>query len=228
MARVQYGTIVTEIKGKVQGQVFQGGNVGFTLRNKGYTKGLSSQARQLANTRLSAQAAAWRSLTDLQRAAWSGIVADWLFYNKFGAAYQGSGYQVYMAYNTILTSFGFSAVEEPGAVDSPSDPGEQTLICESENELLYSRENVGVTYDQANYYACAPYSAGQNSNNKRWIKIGTESEDASSSIDLRPYYENYFKWPEVGQKVAVKVVHYNTQYPYPFYEVVLDAICTPP
>jgi hypothetical protein len=224
MARVQYGTIITEIKGKVQGQVLQGGNVGFVLRNKGYTKGIASSERQVANTVLSANAARWRTLSDANRDAWAAITGDWIFYNKFGAAYEGSGYQVYNAYNGILTSNGISAATVPGSVASPINPGPQYWTLISGSNFEYERDVEGTSADQISFFATAPYSAGRNNNHLRYKKIYNTVATGITTVNLYTAYRTLFPQPIAGQKVSLRVKTWKTTFPYPLYDVILTAI----
>ncbi len=224
MARVQYGSIVIEIKGKNQGHVFQGGNVGFVLRSKGYTPGIGSAARQGANLTIADNASRWRTLSDSDRDAWSAIAADWLFINKFGVPYQGSGFQIYCSYNGNLKNLGISPVDVPGAVDSPEDPGLQTLTIPGAGDIVYERENEGTSADQFNLFATAPYSAGRNNNHLRYRKITGGILTGITTIGFHAPYVAIFPQYQSGQKVSIKVITYKTSFPYAFYTVVLTAI----
>lgn len=227
MARVQYGTIVTEIKGKVQGQVFQGGNVGFLLRNKGYTKGIASTARNEANQKLSANASAWRSLTDTQRGQWAALAPDWLFYNKFGASYQGSGFQIYMSYNGYRNLGGYPSVDEPGVIDPPTNPGLIELAGLYPDGLEITCENEGTNDMWYTVYASAPVSAGRNTNNLRLKKIATIYGLDWDVAEIGTLYSNVYGIAQVGQRVTVVLIFYNSAFPYPYYRTVLTGIVQP-
>lgn len=221
MARVQYGSIVTEIKGKNQGHVFQGGNVGFVLRSKGYTKGLSSPARQRANTNLADNSREWRNLTDVQRAAWNALAPNWIFYNKFGVAYQGSGFQIFQSYNGNLINFNEVPVSVPLTPDSPPAPLVQSWSWDSLNPALYQRSGATDGNSFTNFYATAGYSAGRNSNNLRWSKIGYVQNCGTSPIGLASAYYSAFPEPAIGSKVSLKTIQYTDLFPYPYFETIL-------
>ncbi len=228
MARVQYGVIVTELKGKIQGQVFQGGNVGYVLRNKGYVPGVPTTARKFANSRLAANAAAWRSLTDADRTEWANLAPDWIFYNKFGASYQGTGYQIFNSYNTYLANLALSTVSTPGAVSSPTDPGLMEMFTDGVGSLLFERENNGLITEKIAVFGAAPMSAGRNTNNVRFIKIANFAGNTGVSIDFFSNYIQFFPVYAAGQRITIRVVFHLGSFPYPFFATNLTCIAQDP
>lgn len=125
MAVVKYGTIVTEIKGKMGGNVFQGGISGPTCGIKAHISKTSvalgkqdrSTARKLINQHgnLAMLAGYWRKMSDVDRAAWSTAAVGFPFKNKFGEMYTASGFQVYMSLNLNLMAIGVSMITVPPA-----------------------------------------------------------------------------------------------------------------
>lgn len=118
MAVVKYGAIVTEIKGKIGGTVFQGGISGPVAGNKAHISKtsvtLGKQQRSTSSklitqhNNLALVATNWKNLTDTQRTAWNGAAVNFPFITKFGEAYTGSGFQLYMqmAINALTQSLG--------------------------------------------------------------------------------------------------------------------------
>ena len=217
MARVQYGTIITEIKGKVQGQVFQGGNVGFVLRNKGYTKGISTEARVRANAAISANASEWRNLSNVERSAWGALAPDWLFYNKFGAAYQGSGFQIFNSYNGYLKAMNQAAVSTPGAVSSPTDPGSCFVEAYESDPIVFIRSTAGLSTERFSIFAAAPMSPGRNINNIRFQLLSYFQGNTALSTDITTIYKQKFGNISVGQRITLRAVFHKVSFPYPFY-----------
>lgn len=98
MALVKYGSIVTELKGKVGGQVYQKARNGYMLRNKGTNRSnpiIINNPSQLVNFSLASKI--WAKLTAAQRESWEAIAPGWLFTDKFGNQYQGSAFQVFVS-----------------------------------------------------------------------------------------------------------------------------------
>lgn len=228
MARVQYGTIVTEIKGKNQGHVFQGGNVGFVLRSKGYTKGIGSNTRKAANNVLASNASRWRDLTDGQRAQWSALAPDWLFYNKFGAAYQGSGFQIFCSYTgnaQQLLNFGVTA---PNPVASPTDPGTMSVESFNDGTLNVAWVTGFVAPTWITVFAAAPMSAGRNTNHPRVKFIARFEGNGDMALDIYAAFVAMYGVPQLGQRIVVTVKVFNFNFPYPFFVQNLTTITTTP
>lgn len=228
MANVQFGSIVTDLKGKVQGQVFQGGNVGSVLRNKGYTKGIPSSSRQAATGKLSTITALWRSLTSVQMAAWAAISDGWTFVNKFGVTYQGSAFQIFTSYNTQLLSIGEAAQTTPHVVEVPTTMT-SPLIAVSTNAGVYTDIDVqfgnnGATNDVIAVFASAPRSAGKNTNHVRFKKIFTASLNGVNEVDNDTIYQNLWGVAPIGSTVVVKIIIYDKRYPRPTQQLITSTV----
>lgn len=226
MAKVQYGTIVTEIKGKNQGHVFQGGNVGFILRSKGYTKGISSNDRAAANSTIVQAATRWRTLTDAQRTAWAGLIPTWLFINAFGVAYQGSAYQVFNSYNGWLFTADQTFRLSPTTPSTPPPLNFSSLTWSLASGLIWEDSDSGDPNDLVAFYASAPVSAGRNTNHARLMWLDTRPSNGSPVYDLTTVYESFFGTPQIGQRVIIKQVSLRLSYPYPYYPTTQSCIVT--
>lgn len=226
MARVQYGTIITEIKGKIQGQVFQGGNVGFVLRNKGYTKGLSTPRKQGANNVIIAASGYWSQLNDTERGEWETAAPTWVFYNRFGAAYTGSGYQFFMAFQCLYFNYWGFFEPTPPAVVVPTDPGTKSLGFSISTGLELSWANNGGANDIAVFFASAGISPGRNANYVRLKRLGAVSVNGIDSYDLTTLYTNVYNYPIAGQRVVVRSFFSNNGWVYPYYDTNTSCLVT--
>ncbi len=217
MAKVRYGSIVTELKGHIQGQVFQGGNVGFVLRNKGYTPGISNVRRQFATSVLSTVTATWRSLSDAQRSQWASLALTWPFVDKFGNTYYGSGFQVFTAYNAALVQLDEDQVLVPNAFVMPTDPGTITLTTLTTSAFAFTVPNTDLESDNLIVFASAPVSAGRNGNNIRMNKIDIFDYSISPPFSLFTKYVNVYGNYHVGAKIFLKFVVRNSFFPFARY-----------
>lgn len=130
MAQVKYGSIITEIKGKIGGTVFQGCRGGFAAKNRG--KGIHDKAKGygqrhdgthvVQQRNFSAVTKGWSKLTVGERASWSSLLGVWTFVNKFGDTYDGSAYQIYTAANINRMLLGLSPLSSAPVADSAVDP----------------------------------------------------------------------------------------------------------
>lgn len=108
MAQVKYGALVTELKGKIGGTVFQKSTAGFIAKNKQDAKLMNSigGSLKMLSAKMGIQlsfvskvAQAWAALTDVQRNSFVAGAVNFPFKNKFGETYTASGFQVFMQLN---------------------------------------------------------------------------------------------------------------------------------
>lgn len=126
MASVKYGSIVTEIKGKVGGQTFQSNKAGFSLKNNGQNPKVSVRGWDLVSvtrkSNFSSVTKLWSTLSDAERNAWNGLSGTWLFVNKFGDSYAASGYQIFCAANINRKLLGLSILTTAPTYNAAVDP----------------------------------------------------------------------------------------------------------
>ena len=205
MARVQYGTIVTALKGNVGGQTFQNGNISKVLRNKGYRAGSSSVARNNAVRNIVSQSARWRTLTDLQRAGWYSVRSFWPFTDKYGNSYLGSGYQVFVAWNSALEEMGYAVLDLPDTSQGTATVSPDTCQYAIGVGLSVSWDSTIGAPMTLQIFASPPMSPGRNNNNAKFRLIGNADPAADTSITFATEYDDIFGTPPEGSKIVVKV-----------------------
>jgi hypothetical protein len=118
MARVEFSSVVTSIRGKVGGSVFQRNRSGYSLKNKS-TNVDSASIKQIASRGYVSQVqTAWRSLSDSGRNEWDIFANFKPVKNRNNSNVNLSGYQLFLKYNlirlqagyTILTSITYSQI----------------------------------------------------------------------------------------------------------------------
>lgn len=71
MAKIIFSPLVSGLRGKIGGTIFQGGRYGFIARQNFYPFNPSSEKQKIARGRLSGISKEWKDLTPLQRASWA-------------------------------------------------------------------------------------------------------------------------------------------------------------
>ncbi len=213
MARVQYGVIVTELKGAIGGSIFQRGNNSMVLKNKGYRKGTSSLSRQLANVNITSQAFRWRLISDANKAAWVAIQEAWTFTDKFGNTYIGSAYQIFVSYNSLLLTNGQTVLSAPNTVYLYT-----TLVFNRPEWSLAIGLSISWTILAAQsqfvqVYMSPPMSQGRSINNCRYKLVGVVDSSILLEYDTTAVYIAFFGMPSFGSKIAVKLVSMPDVYP---------------
>ncbi len=158
MATVQYGSLITQLKGKVAGHVFQKGNNVNILRTKGATKNSTTSRKTIALLALAGVTSGWRNLTRTNKLLWTTAASTWPFTDKYGNIYYGSGYQMYVAYNNNLLSIGQSKVLTPAAPTAPTNPGTITVGTHTTSTQTISVPNAGIGTDYMLIFI-SPYSS---------------------------------------------------------------------
>lgn len=227
MARVQYGVIVTELKGKVAGQVFQKGNGANVLRNKGYAQGRSSTRRSAAVSRMVSVSSLWRSVTPTQYDSWVGLAVTWPFTDKFGVVYYSTAYQVFIAYNTALLSMGLPVVLTAGSSVANEAVTVDTLEGTNPNSLVITTAGITTALMVMQIYASAPTSAGVHRTNLRYKLLGQLLASSASVIDVGGLYVAAWGELPAGAKITCKFVVRNSQFPLVYSTSYLSAVVLP-
>ena len=210
MAIVKYGALITEIKGKVGGQVFQNGNAGFVLRNKNSRPGAASISRLAATNGMSAISSSWRLLTDAQRLAWAAATENWLFLNRYGETYEGSGYQMFCAYNRRLALAEQSTVLVPGVPGVAPDPVSIEADFSANNMAVAWDTNPGANGIFLVYASKMPPS--QKAFGRPYYFMGYQLGE-SGDLDIADEWRSRFGHEIVGYNINVRITSCNILFP---------------
>ena len=210
MASIKFSALVNQLKGKLNGSVFQGSTSGAIVRNKPYfingsragklTKAdagrVSNQQRYVASI-----SQEWGQLSDNDRQTWESQAYLWPFTNRFGESYIGSGYQVFQMVNLRLLNFGYNIVSvcPTPAGNQPSLPPVQlmpdwytdewiidvALACEFYWDRGYPTQTISVSN---------PIKKGRKSVGLSYKKIKTSTAEADGEvvIEIGPELQERF------------------------------------
>jgi len=164
MAIVQYGNGVSQILGKIAGNVYSKNRYSTYIRNK--TSPVQPRTEYQLNQRavFAAISATWRSLTPAQQLGWNSAASSKTFVitNRFGNAVSLSGATLFNQLNLNLTSAGQTMIMEvPSPVDLPVIEFKMESSVTSNNlDFIFETDpSVGGTYSVL-YYATPGLSAG--------------------------------------------------------------------
>ena len=205
MASVQYGAMITGLKGNVGGQTFQNGNVAKVLRNKGYKKGGTSAARSLQLTRLVTASTSWRSLSGAHRQAWNASAGNWAFKDKFGNTYYGTGYQKYVAESIAFMMIGGYVGTTPDMPTSITAPGPVSVDYSLGAGAFIEITNAAMVNQYLFIFASYPMSVGRNSNNARYRLLSNPNVLGTNSQEFDADYVAVYGAPPLGSKIVVKL-----------------------
>lgn len=122
MAKIKFGMMMTDARGKLGGQVFSKNRSGAYVRTKVTPVNPRTTAQQANRSLLGSLSAGWSLLTESQRNAWNGAVESWQKTNVFGDLQKPTGKNLYTGLNKVLQQLFPSAdvmVLPPAKVDFP-------------------------------------------------------------------------------------------------------------
>ena len=119
MARVQYGAIITDIKGSIGGITFQANSASKIARLRSTRR---KQNTQLQNNKVSDFQATfpdWASMTQVEKDAWNTFAAANNKTNKWGEVKVLNGFNWFQSVNLYLEIVGESFITTPPVWESP-------------------------------------------------------------------------------------------------------------
>jgi len=99
MASIKMGAIVTDIRGKLGGHVFQKGNQSRVLKTNIKPRQTSSQFNRALSKNLGEIRNAWNLISDVDRVNWNKIAPNFTFNNAFGDVLRYNGFQLFLNLN---------------------------------------------------------------------------------------------------------------------------------
>lgn len=228
MASVSYGAVITELKGKVGGTVFQGSITGGVMKNKPSFKGLITTDSAIQKRSFTQITSLWKTLTAIQVADWEALRPTWLFTDRFGNSYQGSAFQVFNSYNLNRLYINRSPVTTPGAPIALHNMGVATVVVYQIglNELAWANP-LPVNY----YYrfeVMQPVSPGVRSTHKSWngCKCNICLIASPWALAQNTPATNYGHYGVLtpGMRLNFRIRAYNLNYPAPGPDSIANAI----
>lgn len=182
MAKVKYGEMISDMRGKINGTVHSKNTYGQYMRNKVTPVNPSTTSQAQVRSQFGENSQAWRGLTDSERGAWEGASNNFLQTNIFGDSFKYTGFNLFMRVNRWLQT-----ISEP-TVTTPPIP---TAVTNSMITALTANGTTGVltaTYDPAIpvdhrviVRATAPQSAG-----KKFVRSEYRQIDVLDSTAISP------------------------------------------
>lgn len=208
MARILFGQMIAEARGKVGGLVFSRNRAGSYMRTKVTPTNPQTAKQTGVRTFFTTIAQAWRGLTAVQRLQWEGAVENFKSSNIFGLIKTLSGAQLYQKLNVNLLNIGQAQISEPPVPTSvPAITSISIVADESANSLTATFSpaiDANVIYEA---FATPPTSAGKTFVKNMYKKIGNYGVAAVSPLVMTGDYNAiYGTVGTEGQKIFLKMV----------------------
>lgn len=211
MAKIKFGLVVTEARGKLGGHVFTKGRSGGVLRTKVTPVNPQSSAQLEARNRFATYSQGWKSLTAAQRAAWNAAVSGFQKTNIFGDIVSPSGFNLYQKLNNNLETCGQSAITSPPTPAAVGQVVASSLTAESGTQSLSLVLGANVPANTSvKVFATPQMSAGRSYVKSDYRLIDTLAAAAATPVDILSVYQAKFgDIDQVGAKIFVKCVAVN-------------------
>lgn len=208
-AKVKFGMMVVDARGKLGGQVFSKNRSGSYIRTKVTPSNPNTSFQAAARALLSALSSAWRGLTAAQISAWNAAVDSFTGTNVFGDSARKTGKNLYTSLNANLDSIGVAAISEPPL---PVAVGEVSItgLSMDTGPLLDYTTNAFPATETMQVWATPGLSPGVSNPGSKYRLIATHvGTGIAQALDDGAAYAARFGNPVEGQKVFVKVVGVN-------------------
>lgn len=200
MARIRYGSIVTEIRGKMSGSCFSKCRSGYTMSNVPIPSVSTSQFNYNAKQAMQYLAATWQGLSAAQRLAWSSQAGLTTFYNSLNEPYNPTGYQLFCGINNRLARYNNSAILDavPYVVQTTNTPQPISLNLAG-NELVFGFTPSFVPSQFYAIYSYAPQNKKYQGSSPPWRLISMFNASEQYNYFIVPVLKSLFP---VGLKVG--------------------------
>lgn len=121
MTKIKFGTIVTNMSGKIGGQVYSHNASGAYLRNIGTIAVLPSAAILASRARFASVVAKWKTITVSQRNAWNSATINFLKKDVFADTYAQNGFQLFCSINNVMLNIGANFLIFPPFPQMPTN-----------------------------------------------------------------------------------------------------------
>jgi len=164
-----------------------------------------SASQGLTRSRMSANAALWRTLTGAQRAGWGTLGMSMTRSDALGQSYNLTGFQAFCSVNNTLASAGTSGVLGAPALVTPTALLTGILTATAATLSLAYTTTPLATGVKAQVFASPQRSAGRAFEGD-FRELQVSAAAAASPLDLFAAYSAKWGVPVVGNRIFVSVV----------------------
>lgn len=198
----------TDGRGKIGGHVASKNRSGAYARTKVTPTNPQSTFQLAARNLFTSFSQGWRALTQAQRDAWDGAVADFAKTDIFGDLRNPTGKNLYSRLNINLSNIGQPEIQDP-----PLPSGAGQVIAGALVMTNGGAKTIAHTADTLGHviqvWATPGVSAGKKFLKNDYRLISTFAGGAVSPENIATAYNARFGQPAVGTRVGVRLVSIN-------------------
>ncbi len=209
MARIKFGMMMTDARGKLGGQVFSKNRAGAYIRTKVTPTNKQTTAQTLARVLFGAISAGWSALSGSSRAGWNEAVPEWATTDIFGDLKNPTGKELYQRLNNQAQSAGYPAVTSiPAKLALPGDVVSVAEIAIGAGTITLTGASASVAARSV-YTATAQLTQGTKFVKNRLRQIYTSVSSTTSPSDAYAAYVAKFGIPKLGDNIVIGLKYVN-------------------
>jgi len=211
-AKIKFGMMMTDARGKLGGQVFSKNRAGAYIRTKVTPVNPQTSFQALVRSFFTAITTGWRLLTVLQRDAFQAAVSNWTTTDIFGDSKTPSGFQLYTKLNSNLLNAGQVAISSPPLPASiPVFTIDTFLNSVTAGDMEIDGSNFPVPIDHVLIVeATPPLSPGKFFAKSEFAKIAVAGAATAGPYVIVGNYNAKYGARILGQKIFVRAKLVNT------------------
>lgn len=210
MAKIKFGMMMTDARGKLGGQVFSKNRAGSYVRTKVTPVNPQTAAQMASRQLLGSLSAGWNALTASAIATWNEAVNDWKSTDIFGDIKVPTGKNLYTALNKNSQGAGGPVIALPPAkIDFDIIPSTGASFDLTASELTLFTGTVPAGYI-LQVWATPAVSEGVSYVKNKLRVISNVPAGAVNTATLFTDYVSKFGTPVLGQKIYVGVRYIGT------------------
>lgn len=205
MAKIKFGMMMTDARGKLGGQVFSKNRGGAYVRTKSTPTNPNSLSQADVRSIFGSISAGWSGLTAQQRATWNEAVDDFKQTDVFGDLKTPSGKALYQRLNQNLLLSGQSILNvAPGLEDAPINATDGVEIDKAAKEIaLANLPSVAGVYVVIR--ASGSVTQGTSNVKNQLRVISYQQTVAVTDATTYTAYVDKFGTPASGQKIIFDI-----------------------
>lgn len=191
--------------GSIAGTTSSRNRFGQYRRTRAIPVNPASTFQGVVRARMSANAAAWRALTDAQRSGWRDLGLSMNRTDSLGQSYNLTGFQAYCSVNNNLDAMGNAAVSDAPVLSTPDALLTTTLTLTSASFSIAYTPTPLPAGAKLFVFASPQRSAGRSfEGDYRLIFVSAAA--AASPANVLAAYTSRFGAPVTGNKIFVSLV----------------------
>ena len=192
MAKIKFGMMMTDARGKLGGQVFSKNRAGAYIRTKVTPVNPQTISQAAVRGNLATLSSGWNSLTAEQIAQWNNSVEDWQSTDIFGDIKKPTGKNLFVKLNINLLNNNLPTIDTPQAkIELPALNHVLAQIDNVANTLILGDLPVFAS-GKYQIEACPAVPIGVNYVKNKFRVINSVTIATTDDLDITTYYVNRF------------------------------------